>query len=129
MSNSPLFHNNPEQTVEEPPSNTSIIQKQPKLKTKKPKPSIKQTTNIDSFTRKTLEAPGSSPGNIIFTYFERVKGYDFFNFVTEQTDRNITYSEILDVFDDLKKVKYYNYMEIYYEVSWFNYAMVIMCIF
>jgi hypothetical protein len=83
---------------------------------------------IDAFMRSTRQAPGSSPGTLIFTYYENISGYDKSHYDPSQTKNLISKEDIDDVFASLESVKYYNYMQMYYDMVWFNWVMLVVCV-
>jgi hypothetical protein len=93
-----------------------------------PQPHREENLEIDAFMRSTQQAPGSSPGTIIFTYYENIEGYDKSHFDPSQTNHSISKEDIENVFSSLESVKYYNYMQMYYEMVWFNWVMLVVCI-
>ena len=101
--------------------------KSPKVSQNKSSQS-EQNLEIDAFMRLSNTAPGSSPGRIVFTYYETALGYDKSSYDPEKTNHSISTDDIEEVFCALEKVKYYNYMEMYYEKVWFNWTMLAICI-
>lgn len=89
---------------------------------------FKQNSDIDEFMRNTSFAPGTSPNYIAFSYFESLEGYNVCSYDERMTNKVISKEQINDVFNNLKKIENYNYMEMYHKMNWFNVLMIIISI-
>ena len=97
-------------------------------KTKKKENSVARNNNIDEFMRNTAFVPGCSPNYIVFCYYEDLGGYNVSNYHERMTNKVIPKQQVLEVFSNLRKIEYYNYMEMYDKMRWFNILMIIISI-